>query len=80
MKNQNGIIGRSGKWYECKKYSHLSTADRNWEDGPFLICRFFAFEAELCLCDNPSKSQLEVAFEWCTANELVFEEVKSYMV
>jgi hypothetical protein len=75
---KNGIIGKSGMWYECKIYSHLSTADRNWHDAPFIICRHFGSLEKgevVSIEDNVTDEQMNTLFEWCIHNGWILEDV-----
>jgi len=41
--NESGIIGSSGKWYECDNQCHFPTvmivASKNPSEHPFVLCR-----------------------------------------
>ncbi len=68
----NGIIGKSGKWYECEFWHHSETRRKYPHEEPFVSCR----NSSLANCMvPPNKKQFEVVMSWCTQHELIFEDV-----
>lgn len=68
----NGVIGKSGKWYDCYPVRHIFTCQENIVDAPFVLCQRGLYAmAEL----SPTREQFETTMSWCTEMELVFEDV-----
>ncbi len=68
----NGIIGKSGKWYHCEKTQHIQTALANQDDVPFVLCR----NDQLASSEVPPNNiQFEAVMEWCTQRGLLFEDI-----
>lgn len=76
--SDNGVIGKSGKWYSCKRTEHIQTMLDN-NDGPFVTTHngyTAIFEAYYTVDKiKPTQKQFETLMNWCTAVEEKFEDV-----
>ncbi len=72
--NNDGIIGKSGKWYPRQSGRHVDIADANSHDAPFVHIRYSIFplaQTEVV----PSRAQFEAVMEWCTQHNRKFEDM-----
>lgn len=75
---ENGLIGRSGKFYSCEFTYHIQTAIDNINDAPFVAIRPDQVSFDDYYTANhtlPNKAQFETLMEWCTVNKKLFEDV-----
>jgi hypothetical protein len=78
--SENGVIGKSGRFYPCAINGHIKAQVKNRSDSPFVIVRgnsrVVSFEA-FYTADRtiPTQEQFETLMDWCTEQGESFEEV-----
>lgn len=78
MFSDNGIIGRSGKWYGCKRTEHIPTRAKYNNDSPFVMiysgnADFEAYYTSIKAI--PTRAQFETLMDWCIFMKMKFEDV-----
>lgn len=78
MNGKIGVIGKSGKFYECSGTEHIETALANKHDSPF-VCLYdniITFDAFYTVDHTePTREQFETVMDWCTKFGEIFEDV-----
>ncbi len=69
---ENGVIGKSGKFYKCNFYEHIQTCIQYSDDAPFILLKSGDYIEALM---PANRKQFEKTIEWCLEMEVKFEDI-----